>query len=318
MLRSSEDQNIIDVIMKTYKIIILVLITVLSACKTKEQTNTNIVTEEKKVEVQGHRGDRGNFPENSIPAFLSAVKKGADVIELDVVVSKDNKVVVSHEPFMHSNYVLTPMGKSISHEEQQNYNLYQMNYDSIKHFDSGSKGNRSFPDQKKQRTYKPLLNEVIDTIENYVQTNNLNQIKYNIELKSSSKNYGIYQPEPNEFLDLVMKIITEKEIETKISIQSFDVSILNLLHLNYPQVESAYLVTGEGIEKNLALLNFVPDIYSPNYKLVKNQFFVDSIKEKKMRIIPWTVNENDDIVKMLSLKVDGIITDYPERVLEKR
>lgn len=59
------------------------------------------------VQIQGHRGDRGNFPENSIPAFLSAVKKGADVIELDVVISKDKKVVVSHEAFMHSLYVLT-------------------------------------------------------------------------------------------------------------------------------------------------------------------------------------------------------------------
>lgn len=91
-------------------------------------------------EVQGHRGDRGNFPENTIPAFLSAVKKGADVIELDVVISKDQKVVVSHETFMSSQYMLDLEGKPITKEKEKSYNLYEMTYDSIKKFDSGSRG----------------------------------------------------------------------------------------------------------------------------------------------------------------------------------
>jgi glycerophosphoryl diester phosphodiesterase len=82
----------------------------------------------------------------------------------------------------------------------------------------------------------------------------------------------------------------------------------------YPKVELAYLVSEEGISKNMAKLNFTPEIYSPNFKLVKNKAFVDSIKQKNMRLIPWTVNEKVNIKQMIKLKVDGIITDYPERV----
>ena len=270
------------------------------------------------VQVQGHRGDRGNFPENSIPAFISAVKKGVDVLELDVVISKDKKVVVSHEPYMSSLYVSTPTGDSIAKEAERSYNMYEMDYDSIKKFDSGSRGNRHFPDQKKMKTYKPLLSEVIDTVETFIASEELQPVKYNIELKSVEAEYGKYQPEPEEFVDLVMDVIKEKEIEDKINIQSFDPNILNVLKRNYPEVEIAYLVSNEGIEKNLSLLNFKPEIYSPNYKLVKNAQFVDSVRAKEMKLIPWTVNRPGDIQRMIDLKVDGIITDYPERVLQKR
>ncbi|WP_304037525.1 glycerophosphodiester phosphodiesterase family protein, partial [Mesonia mobilis] len=107
----------------------------------------------KKVEIHGHRGDRGHFPENSIPAFLSALQKGVDVIEMDVVISKDKKVVVSHEPFMASLYMLQPNGKSILKNEEKNFNLYQMDYEVIKQFDGGSKINPKFLQQQKIKTY---------------------------------------------------------------------------------------------------------------------------------------------------------------------
>ncbi|WP_349254720.1 glycerophosphodiester phosphodiesterase [Autumnicola musiva] len=115
-----------------------------------------------------------------------------------------------------------------------------------------------------------------------------------------------------------MKIIREKEIENITSLQSFDPEILKVINKNSPEIEIAYLVYRQGIEKNLALLDFKPDIYSPNYTLVKNEQFVDSIRLQKMDLIPWTVNETEDIQKMIDLNVDGIITDYPEKVLEIR
>ncbi|MEZ0131293.1 glycerophosphodiester phosphodiesterase family protein, partial [Flavobacterium sp. LBUM151] len=263
-----------------------------------------------------HRGDRGNFPENTIPAFLSAVKKGADVIELDVVISKDQKVVVSHENFMSAQYMSDLEGKPISKDKEHTYNIYEMLYDSIKRFDSGSRGNASFPAQQKMKTYKPLLSEMIDSVENYIAKNKLKSVKYNIEIKSEQKDYGKRQPQPEQFCAMVMKIIKDKEIEQKINIQSFDPIILNVMHKNYPKTKIAFL-TGEGnLEKNLSKLEFTPEIYSPNFKLL-NKEAVDSLRFLKMKIIPWTVNEEKDIDRMLELKVDGIITDYPERVLKK-
>lgn len=287
------------------------------SCKTEnkksEQETTETATE---IEVQGHRGDRGNFPENSLPAFISAVKKGVDVIELDVVISKDNKVVVSHEPFMSSVYVLTPAGDSITKQDEKSYNLYTMTYDSIKKFDGGSKGNKNFTQQNKLKVYKPLLSEVIDSVENYIAVNKLKPVKYNIEIKSVKEEYDISQPQPDVFIDMVMSVIKEKGIVDKINIQSFDPAPLNVLKSKYPEVKIAFLTSIPGIEKNMAQLDFVPEIYSPNYKLV-NKAFADSLREKNVKLIPWTVNNPKDIDRMIELKVDGIITDYPERVIDK-
>lgn len=304
--------------MKIIKTVLFAFLLISLSCKNKQEEGAKIQKneEELQVQVQGHRGDRGNFPENTIPAFISAVKKGVDVIELDVVISKDKKVVVSHEPFMHSLYVLTPSGDSISENKQESFNIYKMPYDSIKKFDSGSKGNRLFPNQQKQKTYKPLLSEAIDSVETYIAENNLQPVSYNIELKSSEDKYGNYQPAPEEFVNLVMEVIQNKNIEQKMNLQSFDVNILNEIHKSYPEVETAYLIYTEGIEKNLALLDFQPEIYSPHYELVKDTAFVDSIKSMEMKLIPWTVNKPKAIKKMIELNVDGIITDYPERIIE--
>ena len=292
----------------------LFLLTVLlTAC----QCATKIATPQKQlVEVQGHRGDRGNFPENTIPAFLSAVKKGAAVIELDVVISKDQKVVVSHETFMSAQYMSDPYGNPILKDKERSYNLYEMNYDSIKRFDSGSRGNAGFPSQQKMKTYKPLLSEVIDSVEQYIKVNKLKPVRYNIEIKSEKADYGKRQPQPEVFSAMVMKVIRDKGIEKKMNIQSFDPVLLNVFHKKFPKPTIAFLV-GEGtLTENLARLDFIPEIYSPNYKLLdKDQ--MDALRALKMKIIPWTVNEDVAIERMITLQVDGIITDYPEKVLKK-
>lgn len=157
---------------------------------------------------------------------------------------------------------------------------------------------------------------MIDSVENYIAKNKLKPVKYNIEIKSEKQDYGKRQPQPEQFCEMVMKIVKDKNVEQKINIQSFDPFVLNVLHKMYPKTRIAFLV-GEGtVVKNLSLLDFVPEIYSPHFKLL-NKTEVDSLRSLKIRIIPWTVNENQDIDNMLNLHVDGIITDYPEKVLQK-
>lgn len=302
--------------MKILKLSLIALMTISVACKNvPEKDNISTKGHNKEWEVQGHRGQRGHYPENSIPGYLAAIKKGVDVIELDVVISGDKKVVVSHEPFMSSLYVLTPSGDTIPKKEQRKYNFYKMPYDSIRKFDIGSKGNKFFAGQKKMKTYKPLLSEVIDSVEAYVKKNDLKPVKYNIELKSAKPQYGKTQPRPKPFIAMVMKIIKEKGIEDHMDIQSFDTQVLNVTHEKFPEAEIGYLVSSEGIKKNLEKLRFTPDVYSPHYNLVKSKEFVDSIHQLKMRLVPWTVNDTLAIKKMDSLGVDGVITDYPERAL---
>lgn len=217
---------------------------------------------------------------------------------------------------MSAQYMSDPNGNPVTKDKERSYNLYEMSYDSIKSYDSGSRGNASFPNQQKMKTYKPLLSEVIDSVEHYIKVNMLKPVRYNIEIKSEKADYDKRQPQPDVYAAMVMKIISDKRIEKKINIQSFDPLLLNVLHKKYPKPVIAFL-TGEGtLTENLSKLDFIPEVYSPNYKLL-DQEQVDALRALRMKIIPWTVNEDADINQMLKLKVDGIITDYPEKVLKK-
>lgn len=297
-------------------IITSALIGLVIACQSAKNTKS-ADSLKPKVEVQGHRGDRGSFPENSIPAFYSAIDKGADVIELDVVISKDGEVVVSHEPFMLSLYMTQPNGDSIPKKIETSFNIYKMNYEEVRKFDSGSKGNKLFPGQKKMKTYKPLLSEMIDAVEAHAAKTGAKPVRYNVEIKSGASEYGKTQPNPKVFVDKVMAVLKKKKVTDRMNIQSFDPAIVNEVMERYPGTVTAILTGSSGVAKNLSALKKKPEIYSPHFSQV-NPGMLDSLRKMNIRIIPWTVNEVKDIEKMLNYKVDGIITDYPERVLGRR
>ena len=107
--------------------------------------------------IEGHRGARGWLPENTIPSFKKALEQGADTIELDVVVTKDNKLVVSHEPWFSSMISLDKDGKPIPADKQKEFNIYKMDYAEVRQFDVGSIGNKDFPQQQKMKVAKPHL-----------------------------------------------------------------------------------------------------------------------------------------------------------------
>lgn len=273
---------------------------------------TNDILAQINIDIQGHRGCRGLMPENTIPAMKKALDLDVTTLEMDVVISKDKKVVISHDLFFSSKISLTPEGKNILKQEEKNHNLYKMNYVDIKKYDVGSKEYPDFPGQKKIKVYKPLLSELIDSIENYVQTKNLIKPFYNIEIKSSPKNDTIFHPVPDEFVKYVMEIINHKNLRKRVIIQSFDARPLQIIHGNYPEIKLALLVGNlKSISKNIENLGFVPDIYSPYYKLVRKKS-VRKCHKMQMKIVPWTVNSKKRIDKMLHLQVDGIITDYPD------
>lgn len=268
-------------------------------------------------EIIGHRGQAGNLPENSLAGFLGAVQLGVDAIELDVVVSANHKLVVSHEAYMAADYMLDPYGNRILREKEQSYNLYNMEYDLIKKFDSGLGRNIRFPRQKKLAACKPLLSDLIDSLENYITTNDLPKVKYYVEIKSEKEFYGKFQPYPQEFVALVLQLIEEKNFWDRLVLKSFDTKILEQLHLKRPDMPLSYLVFQGNPEENLNLLSFQPTVYSPYYKIL-NKEDLALLHEKKLKVIPWTVNEPAAMRRMINLGVDGIISDYPQRLLALR
>lgn len=259
---------------------------------------------------QGHRGARGLMPENTIPAMKTALDLGV-TLEMDISMSKDKKVLVSHDQWMNSGFVLDPQGKEIPKDKQKtDYNLYNMTYKEIKKFDVGSKLNKAFPNQKKMVAYIPQLSELIDSVEAYAKEKNYKAPYYNIETKTNVKGDEIFHPGPEEFVKRLMKVIKSGKIQDRVIIQSFDVRTLEILHKKHKAIKTAYLVSKGDLEENLKLLSFKPDIYSPAYKLV-NKEMVKKCHEIGLKVIPWTVNTKKEIDDIKNLGVDGIISDYP-------
>lgn len=269
-------------------------------------------------EIQGHRGARGLVPENTIPAFLRAIEEGVHTLELDVVISKDGKVVVSHEPYFNPQIATLPNGELVTAETKSN--IYELNYRQIKKFDVGLRGNPNFPEQQKMSAHKPLLSKMIKTSEAYAKSKGIAALNYNIELKSLEEEYHISQPEPEEFCDLVVKIISKYLPPERVTIQSFDFNILKFWHQqiksrNYPSVSLSALIEPEDnndIDFNLNKLGFVPHVWSPYFKKLSTET-VAQLHAKNIRVIPWTVNEIDDMKFVKKIGCDGLITDYPNR-----
>lgn len=295
--------------MNPFRLLLCGLTTPFSAGFSQSKGKAVLRSSKGDFKVYGHRGDPKLYPENTLEGFISAVEKGVDGIEMDVVISKDGKVVVSHEPFMAASKVLTPQGLAISKKEETTFNLYEMDYSQIREF-------RCFLKNENKTSYKPLLSEVIEKIKQYTATANLRFPVFSIEIKSEPSAYGSFQPNPEKFTDLVLNIIREYNLEKDVIILSFDPNVLNSVHEKNSAIPVSYLIEQKGIEKNLDLLNFTPAIYGPHYGLIENERFVHTVHSLGMRLIPWTVNGKKEIIRMIGLGVDGIITDHPEMAIK--
>jgi glycerophosphoryl diester phosphodiesterase len=275
-----------------------------------------VVAAQSTLDLQAHRGGRGLMPENSIPAMLHGVEMGVRTLELDCVISADGKVVVSHDVYMSSDIMQKPDGSLIEKNEEKQYALYKMTYDSIRRFPEGVKPHPKFPQQARVRTYKPLLADLIDSVEAYVAAHHLKPVYYNMETKSSPDGDGLFHPKPEQFVALVMAVVKSRGIGSRVTIQSFDPRTLQVLHKKDPGQTTALLVeNADGFAKNIRLLGFTPSIYSPNYLLV-NADLVKEAHAHHVAVLPWTVNQEADLKAMTALGVDGIISDYPDRLVK--
>ncbi|WP_162428723.1 glycerophosphodiester phosphodiesterase [Pontibacter pudoricolor] len=262
-------------------------------------------------DTEGHRGARGLMPENSIPAMMKALELGVTTLEMDTHVTKDGKVVVTHDPHINHLYARTPDGKDFTKAESKNYAIYQLDYEQVRRFDLGTKFYDTYPQQEKVKTYIPLLAELIDSVQNHIKANNLPQVFYNIETKSVAEGDNKIHPEPAEFVKKLVEVLEEKKITPWVIVQSFDPRTLQVLHQQYPHIKASLLVSNkDSFEENIARLGFTPEVYSPSYKLVTPELLAKA-HAKNIKVIPWTVNTVEDITRLKAMGVDGIISDYP-------
>jgi glycerophosphoryl diester phosphodiesterase len=265
--------------------------------------------------VHGHLGCRGLMPENTLPAFLKAAELGVDWLELDVVVTADSQVLVSHEPWMSARICAMPDGSPVDSTRERELNIYRMTLAEAQAFDCGSTEHPRFPDQALQRARKPTLRELVEAVDEQVLATGLAAPGFNIEIKSDPALYGTFQPRPVELARLVMLAIDSLGIRERCMVQSFDPAVLQHVHDSHPDAPIALLVeNSDGLIANLQRLSFTPAAYSPRFDLV-DAALVAELHRRGIAVVAWTVNSEADIRRMMALGVDGIISDYPDRAI---
>lgn len=244
--------------------------------------------------------------------FIRALSLNTDAVELDVVISKDLQVVVSHEPFMHHKKCLKPDMKAITKAEEKAFTLFKMDYEEIQRFDCGLKSHPNFPLLHTSKAYKPLLKEVIAALEKACTETGRKPIVYNIEIKSEAAFVGISQPGYTLFVELVLGAIERFEIKGRVIIQSFDKEILRALKKMNSTIPLSLLIEDE-LDPFIHIhnLGFKPEILASDF-LYLSEENTHKLQAEQIKVFAFTVNKTEDINRLLSYGVDAIITDYPD------
>ena len=269
------------------------------------------------VDVQAHRGGAGLMPENTIEAMKNCLDMGVNTLEMDMVMTADGKIVVSHESYFHHRYSIRPDGTYVQKDDPKEY-IYKMTYDQVAKYDVGSRPTDTWPDKKCFPAVKPLAEDLITFVENYTKENGLSPVRYNIEIKSSqadgqSINWANY----DKLADAIMRLLVKFHLDDRLVVQCFDARTLNYIQPKYPEINFSYLISNKtdlDFDGYMALLKFTPKWLSPHHSLVNDEL-IAKCREKGMKIVPWTVDKPEDIKRMIDLKVDAIISNYPDRVL---
>lgn len=251
-----------------------------------------------RVEVHGHRGARALRPENTIPAFEYAIAAGVDALELDMAVTKDNVLVISHNPYLEPPVCTGPEPRAVIH---------QLTLAQVKEWDCGAVPNPKFPRQHPvPGTRMPTLDEVFDLAP---QGNFL----FNIETKSFP-NRPELTPSPEEFAKLVLAKIRKHHLESRVVLQSFDFRTLRAMKRLAPGIKLSALDARPARSFVEIAKEAGADIVSPEFHLVTFQR-VQAAHRAGLQVLPWTPDTPAEWNRLIADGVDGIITDDPAALI---
>jgi glycerophosphoryl diester phosphodiesterase len=251
-----------------------------------------------KISVHGHRGARGVLPENTLPAFEYAINAGVDVLEMDLAVTKDNVLVISHDPTLLSMICTGPKPNAVIHE---------LTLEELRQYDCGSLKNPRFPKQK------PVPGTRVPTLDEVLTMAAPSTVEFNIETKIF-RDKPQYTPPPDEFARLVLDEIRKHHMESRVILQSFDFRTLHAMHKLAPEIRLSALY--EGAPKDFVKIaqEAGAGIVSPHYSLVTGEQ-VEAAHKAQLQVVPWTANTRADWDKLVAAGVDAIISDYPAELI---
>ena len=272
------------------------------------------------VEVEAHRGGMGLYPEETLAAMLNAVNLGVNTLEMDLCVSQDKQVMLSHDRYFHPRYSTRPDGTSVEKGDPKVY-LYELPYSEIAKWDVGVKYNPAWPEKHCMPVCKPLAADVLAAVEAYTKESGHYAMNYDIEIKSEfsgdAGEEGVNWPEYHEFTDLCMAVLDGAGLGDRLMIQCFDERVLNYLHEKYPGHTLAYLVDEDetDFDEFMSKLDFTPEWISAPHANVDADF-VAKARALGMKVNTWTVDDRDEMRRLIGVGVDAIISNYPDRLLE--
>ena len=266
------------------------------------------------IDVQAHRGGAGLMPENTLSAMRNALDMDVNTLEFDLQLSSDGQVVVSHDNYFHPRYATRPDGSLIQEDDPREY-LYTMPYDSIAKYDVGLRENSVWPNQAKIAEVKPLAGDLIDFAESYAHR----PVNYNIEIKSwPGEGEGTLWPDYKTFCDVCVPLLLSKNLGERLIVQCFDTRALEYMHEKWPDLILSFLTEpeeGTDIEAILGKLSFTPQWWSPHYSEVTPQN-VRYCHEKGIGVVPWTVDDADEMRRLVDCGVEAIISNYPDLLIQ--
>jgi glycerophosphoryl diester phosphodiesterase len=272
-----------------------------------------LVTQAHALEIQGHRGARAVLPENTLPAFEYALSIGVDTLELDLAVTKDLKLIVSHDPHVNPMICQQSDGAKL---ESSGPLIFGMTLLEAKKYDCGTLKNPRFPKQKPvPGTPMPTLEEVFALVRDSKYPA-ARSVQFNIETKILP-NEPANTTDPRTFATLVVNAIRKSGFLARSTLQSFDYRTLDEARKLERKLERKLrLVTlsenpSEDLVKTVRELR--PYAMSPQWELLDAKK-VKAIQALGSKVIPWTLNTEEAFAKVIAMGVDGIITDDPSEL----
>ena len=287
------------------------------------------------LDLQGHRGSRGLMPENTLPAFARALTIGVTTLELDTAVTRDGVVVVSHDATLNPDITRGPDGQWLARADIA---INSLTWAELQQYDVGrirpdTGYARRFPDQ--QAIDGARMPRLADVFALAHRAGN-KSVRFNIETKISPEHPQRTLP-PMEFARTLIKSIRAEQLESRVTIQSFDWRTLQVVQQEAPQIATVYLSAQQSWQDNIRAADtsslwttgFHVSRYSGSvWRMVQDAggtawspYFGEVTRESVLaaqraglKVVVWTVNEPHDMVRMIKLGVDGIISDYPDRL----
>ena len=283
------------------------------------------------IQMYGHRGARGVLPENTLESFKYLFENNIRAYETDILISKDNIPVITHDFKLDPSYTKDVNGNWI---EDENIKIIDLTYEEILKYDVGtlnklSKYGRKFVNQKSLDDQKiPKLSDLLKLSSD----RDFDDLLINLEIKSTPIEEGL-TPSPEEIVKIVIDEVGRSNLSDKIIYSSFDWRVLREIKERDPKIPRAHLTSGAKgkIYDKSPWLDFTPlhsevelpklikalggSAWHPNYKDV-NKEVIEISRNEGLPINVWTVNREQDMLRMIDYGVDGIMTDYPLKLKE--